>query len=602
MKKKFECFILSFISAFTLFFNFKKLYLGKNPFSILNIVLLVLFTFIFYIFYTKNDYKNISKEDKILLPMFSIFVLVGQSYRDVGSLSILFRKYMFFFTIIRFIGFYNILNLFMIYIKKTISIFENRFNLKDNKFIKLFNKHPFLVSFFVLIFCYSIYYIAYYPAVLSPDPSNQIKQAFNVRTKYVDYSIQIDPKVNLTNHHPVLHTLMLGYSVKLGRLLVNDNFGLFIYTFFQGLFLVLTLSYSISYLKKKGVSNKYLLLMLLLYVIMPCFSFYAINTNKDVYYSILMIWLTIFLIEFIEKFKSKKIEFKWLLLSFVLMMFICLFRNNGIFLVLLLLPFMCNYSKINKKRIICLVFAIFISYISYSKILLPALHITGTTVREVLSIPFQQTARYIKYHEEDLTEEDKKNISGLLNYDIIKTKYKPKLSDPVKATFNKYATKEDFVNYAKTWFKGFYTHPFTYIDATLNNIYGYFDIGDLNWYLYTKFDKRITENNLVDYHFNGFKHLRSFLSGYGNAYRCLPVIGLFVNIGFNVWIVISMTVYLIKQNKKKYLIVISPMLVAVFFCILSPANNYFRYALPFIFPMPLVIMYLLNLKKIEKVK
>ena len=132
MKKKFECFILSFISAFTLFLNFKKLYLGKNPFSILNIVLLVLFTFIFYIFYAKNDYKNISKEDKILLPMFSIFVLVGQSYRDVGSLSILFRKYMFFFTIIRFIGFYNILNLFMIYIKKTISIFENKFNLKDN--------------------------------------------------------------------------------------------------------------------------------------------------------------------------------------------------------------------------------------------------------------------------------------------------------------------------------------------------------------------------------------------------------------------------------------------------------------------------------------
>ena len=64
MKKKFECFILSFISAFTLFFNFKKLYLAKNPFSILNIVLLVLFTFIFYIFYAKNDYKNISKEDK----------------------------------------------------------------------------------------------------------------------------------------------------------------------------------------------------------------------------------------------------------------------------------------------------------------------------------------------------------------------------------------------------------------------------------------------------------------------------------------------------------------------------------------------------------
>ena len=70
MKKKFECFILSFISAFTLFLNFKKLYLGKNPFSILNIVLLVLFTFIFYIFYAKNDYKILVKKIKYFYQCF----------------------------------------------------------------------------------------------------------------------------------------------------------------------------------------------------------------------------------------------------------------------------------------------------------------------------------------------------------------------------------------------------------------------------------------------------------------------------------------------------------------------------------------------------
>ncbi len=599
MKKNVECVILNFISSFTLFFNFKNIYLNKNPFSYINIALILIFIIVFYIFYDKNNHKNISIEDKILLSLFSIFVLIGQSYRDIGSLSILFKKYMFFFTIIRFIGFYNIFNLFIIYIKKVLLIFENKFILKDNKFIKLFNKHPFLFSLIILIIVYSIYYIAYYPAVLSPDPSYQIKQAFNVKTKYSDYSVQIDPNVNITAHHPVLHTLLLGYSIKLGRILLNDNFGLFIYTFFQGLFLVLTLSYSISYLKKKDINNKYLLLLLLLYIIMPCYSFYIVNTNKDVYYSIFMIWVTIFLIEFIEKFKNKKIGFKWLIISFILLIFICLFRNNGVF-ILACFPFMCKFSKINRKRIICLGLIVLISFISYSKIILPYFHITGTSIREALSIPFQQTARFVKYHEEDLTDEDKQNISKILDYDTIKTKYNPKLSDPVKSTYNKYATKSDLINYAKTWFKGLCKHPFTYIDATLNNIYGYFDIGDLNWYIYYKYDDRITENGLVDYHYNNLTTLRNILFVYGQSYRALPIIGLFVNIGFNVWLILTTSVYLIKQNKKKYLIILEPMFIAILFCILSPANNYFRYTLPFIFPMPFTVIYFLNLKKIEQ--
>lgn len=52
--------------------------------------------------------------------------------------------------------------------------------------------------------------IAFYPLVLSNDPSFQIKQFFNVRTKYMDYIIPLDDNVNLTAHHPVLHTLLLG--------------------------------------------------------------------------------------------------------------------------------------------------------------------------------------------------------------------------------------------------------------------------------------------------------------------------------------------------------------------------------------------------------
>ena len=208
MKKKFINLFLSIISTLSLFLNFKKIYLNKSGIvNIWSIILFIIFAIVFYLFYNKVDLKKSLKEDKILSSLFSIFTLIGQSYRSVSSLSILFKKYMFIFTIFRFIGLYFLYLLLIYYYKKCINNFKNRPDLKENRFIKIFNKHPFLTSLVVICLVWTIYYIAFYPAVLSPDPSYQIKQAFNVRTKYNDYSIQINSKVNITNHHPVFHTL-----------------------------------------------------------------------------------------------------------------------------------------------------------------------------------------------------------------------------------------------------------------------------------------------------------------------------------------------------------------------------------------------------------
>lgn len=597
MKKKFINLFLSIISTLSLFLNFKKVYLNKS--GIINIwstILIIIFIVIFYLFYNKIDLRKNSKEDKLLSTLFSIFTLIGQSYRSVSSLSILFKKYMFVFTIFRFIGLYFIFLLLIYYYRKCINIFKMRPDLKENKFIKVFNKHPFLISLSIICLAWLIYYIAFYPAVLSPDPSYQIKQAFNVRTKYNDYSIQINPKVNITNHHPVFHTLLLGGCIRLGRIILNDNFGLFIYTFTQGMFLAITLAYTVLLLKKKNVQNKYLIPLLLIYSFVPCFPFYAINMNKDVYYTTFIIWLIILLIKYIECFKNSKVTKAFMFQYFVVSIFLCLFRNNGIFLILVLLPFLYKFSK--KNRVIILLITLFITglYYSYTKVLLPKLGVTGTSVREVLSIPFQQSARYIKYYEDEISLKDKENIGKVLNYEVIKTSYDPQLSDPVKNTYNKYATKKDLLNYFDTWAHGFIKRPFLYIDATLNNIYGFFDPGDIHWYIYSGYNGTITENGLVDYHYNNLKILRVILKNYAYAFKVIPVLGLIVIPGFNTWILLYLIIYILKSKKKDEIIILLPMIISLVFCVLGPANNYYRYAMPYIFSMPFMIVYYLNKK------
>ena len=127
-----------------------------------------------------------------------------------------------------------------------------------------------------------------------------------------------------------------------------------------------------------------------------------------------------------------------------------------------------------------------------------------------------------------------------------------------------------------------------YIEATLNNIYGYFSPQSTNWYIYYKYDTRITEDKLVNYHYNNLSSLRLILSSFAQGFPYIPLIGLISNIGFNTWLLLGLTTYSIFKKKKEYLIVLSPLLISLLICVASPVNTYFRYAMPFIFIMPFI--------------
>ena len=67
--------------------------------------------------------------------------------------------------------------------------------------------------------------------------------------------------------------------------------------------------------------------------------------------------------------------------------------------------------------------------------------------QEALSVCFQQTARYVKYHGDEVTQEEEEAIKKVLNYKDIGNLYDPNLSDPVKKTFKTESTSEDLKNY-----------------------------------------------------------------------------------------------------------------------------------------------------------
>lgn len=603
LKEKIFMYLLVLFTTVAICLDPEKFYANltkiQNPFKVGSMTVCII-SGILLLFYKKVRGYSVNVLQKILSMIFSIFMTLGFSYARMNSWQLVFGSFrMFFISIIICIGYYELfIRIFDLINIKIQHIKVEDFKLetmgKLRRLLKFIDEKPFLSSILIIIAFWLIYIIAFYPVILSPDPSFQIKQFFNVDTKYAEGVVKLDENVNITNHHPVVHTLLLGECISLGRLIGSDNFGLFIYSMIQIGILSATLSYTIKYLKKVNISLKVRVILLMIYSIVPMFPFYAMSAVKDTIYTSFMILYVIFLYNFITFNKDKKISNIKVIYVILLLLLISLFRNNGIYVIVLSFPFIIFYSRKNMIKTIT-IFAIFLSLTTcYSKVILPYFKITNGSIREMLSIPFQQTARYVKNHGDEISEEDKKAIDKILIYDTIVERYQPELSDPVKNKYNKYATSDDLKEYFKAWYRGLTKHPGTYIEATINNTYGYFYPNAIKWYTYHKYDSRVTKDNLVDYSYNDLQGIRDTLVVYQGIYPYIPFVGLISNIGFNTWMLLIMGVYLITFKKKEYLIVLMPLYVSVLICIASPANTYFRYAMPYLFSNCALIPLLLN--------
>lgn len=567
-------YILPLISFIAIFIRLTDTGISFN-YEIYEIISMVIVLPILYYLYLKVFKKDNYLSINILSVIFTVLMILGYSYDYNYTPNLVFNSNIhILITLIKFIGFYflfkNLLNAIYRYFTK------GKFQENANKLTIMFSKHPYLFSFIVLFIVYGIYLIIFYPGVINYDNANQIKEVLGMHTRYLDSIVVINDNITLTNFNPILHTLLLGNLFKVGVSIGNVNFGLFLYTFLQMIIVIAVLSYSLKFLYKEGVKSKYLLWILLAYIIIPYFPLYAITCVKDTLFTMFVLLYIIKLYQFIKY----DFKFKDYILFMITILLVILFRNNGIYLILLSLPFTLIIKKgIRKQIVLMCVLVIGFNY-GYGQVL-SALEIPNTSIREMLSIPFQQTARYVKYHESDVTEEQKKVIDTILTYDTLGNRYNPILSDKVKNEYNKYATNEELMDYFKAWFEMFWNHPMTYVNATVSNVYGYFYPATYRWYVYNTLNEKLPEAGF-DYHFiDSLEPMRGFIQGYSEVFKYVPIVQMSVNCGFYTWSYLFLIVVLILQKKQRYIILFAPAFSLVLMNVAGPANTYFRYVLPY---------------------
>ena len=580
--------------------------IDKNIFQ--SFVLFICLNFLFQHVFFKEKYGK--KACKIILALiFSFFMVFGYSYKESNSWELVFgNTFQMFKALVKGIGYYilfrALINYFFDIVLKKIEIKETA----NKVYNFIFVKHSFIMPLIIILICWLPYIISFYPGILFQDSSNQIRQYFGYEIpedSSTNSSNLIDENVTITNHHPVVHTVILGLCMQFGKLVGNDNIGLFTYTILQVLLLASTFAYVINFIKKLKVPNWVRVVALAIFALLPIIPVYAMEVTKDVPFTCFVILYVILMYNLIKNANTEKLNAKNIAKIIILSMLVILFRNNGIYVIIMSLPFIAIIDKLNRKAILIVSVVIIALSQIFNSVLLPALKITPSSIREALCIPFQQTARYVRAYDEDVTDEEKEIIDKVLNYSTLAERYEPTNADAVKNEYNKDATTGDLVNYLKVWFTQFFKHPNAYFQATFNNAYGYF-YPESNARQYTTdfiIDAHGSINNTgnFNYHYiEGLRNARLSIKSITDIIQKLPVISWINNIALNVWIIIFILFYLIYTKKYRYIIYIMPFISIILVCIASPINAYFRYTIPFVFAMPLTIAIFIDIIKNSK--
>lgn len=482
-----------------------------------------------------------------------------------------------------------IAGLVLVYYQILYSLFNRRYTIKQTSLkgwigrtADFYEKHIGLITFLVILVCWLPYLLIFYPGSVCHDGYNQLNQ-----------SVGIKP---ISNKHPILGTYLLGLFFQAGRL-VNDNFGIFLYICFQTLVLTIIFTSSVVYIRKIGMPLKISFLVMLYFALVPVWGAYTQAVVKDSLYSGIFLWFVLCFLCLADTLFSaeKKVPTGRQLIGFGISAFlVCALRQNGKYIVFPAVLVLTVVSFKKWKKILLVFLALSMAVAVYDKGIVPATGATPISRRAVYSVPFQQTAKYLRDYPQDVTEEEYNTINQVLRADVIAERYNPRISDPVKNTFRNEASSEAVRDYLKVWFQMFWKHPGIYLEAFLQQCSGYLDPFHLNCPMGT-FQNYIKGAPIatgdLDIHYVHSDQLRNRMSLYENLWMEIFPLTLLTYPGVYTWITLFSILLLCKKKKWKQLTV---MLIPVFHiltCMASPVNGYLRYMLPLMAVMPVLLVW-----------
>ncbi|MBO4608601.1 MAG: hypothetical protein J5696_01910 [Lachnospiraceae bacterium] len=301
---------------------------------------------------------------------------------------------------------------------------------------------------------------SYFPGILGYDSEWQTLQAFGL--------------MPLSNHHPVLHTLIWNFFIALEWFGVPHPYGLFIYCIVQILILAGVCGYVTDAEIKAGCRWPVPVITMLYYVLYPAFSVFSVEMTKDVLFSCVVVRLFLrlnavgnYTTDSDDEELRKKISKKEKINTFGIFLLIalgCLLRNNflpaaGAMVIVL---FFMRKKNGMKKALLSVLCGVVIA-VAVMQIVYPMTGVEKTESHELLSVPVNQISSVYVSRYPELTTAERFIIDNYMEAG----RYNPRLADSVKFTFNDALYDSDKSAFWDLYMHMFKKYPYEFTDAFL---------------------------------------------------------------------------------------------------------------------------------------
>ena len=404
---------------------------------------------------------------------------------------------------------------------------------------------------------------------------------------------------DVTGHHPILHTALLGVTRMLGHALAGsgqagNQAGALLYSLVQMLAMAALYAEVCLFLRQRRVPRWLLVGTVLFLGFHPVNGLMALCATKD---SLFTAVFAVFIVQLFRMAEDKNTFFasrKRQALFCVNVFFLFALRNNGFHTFLLCAPFLIFVFRRFWKKTLLLILICLGLYGIYNGPVYSALDIEKSDPREMCSVLMQSAARVYNLDYLGLTEEEKEAFLSIIDEEGLES-YLSRFADPVKAYFHGEKFAEDPWPFLRAWLSAGMRHKKIYIDSFLANTFGY-------WYPGNSIEDTENGRDYFEYYCKDFREdvdvemesklpaLSEFYRRIGNeaSFQKVPVVAAAFNLGVYTWLWIFACLLAFYGKQWKRALVLVPFGAYFLTNLLGPVVK-MRYHYPFIACAPLLL-------------
>lgn len=399
--------------------------------------------------------------------------------------------------------------------------------------------------------------------------------------------------IPLTSHHPVLSTLVIGFFLRVGMAVGLDYMGgVFLFVGTQALVCAMIFGYLCALVRQ--VSSGGFWATVVFFAVVPMWGAWATVLGKDaLYYAFFALFCAKVCQWALSRYDA---NFPWRSLDYLVLFcasfLILAFRKDGMFVVLSTLFVMLLFDRRPIAFGVAGATVVMVVVLSVSTSVVAE---KSTQPFELLSVPFQQTARLVVEHGNELSEAEKTAIDQVLILDTLSDRYNPINADPVKDLANRAATNDELTAYLGAWASLGLKYPKTYLSAFLNHSFGYYypffvqeSLSDIKLYLSDA--EKLQEQWGIAYGDSPtLLQVRGLLFEWVSDVRAFPVLSLLMTCGTYTWCLLVVGLVLWRTGRKDLLVPLIAPLICLAVATFSPVNAYLRYMMPIMGSMPVLL-------------